>query len=277
MSFAIICGHGRLPILVTQAHKPTLAIMILDDDSANATQDYANLKNVFLSNNVKIAEAKFGDAGKILQLFKENGITSIAFAGSIKKPNLYAIRTNLKGIKLLLELIFTQNKGDNSILSKVIKFFEKRGITVIPVDQIIPECISKPGLYTATKPTQSQINDANIGLDLIKTISKFDVGQSLVIQNGTILGIEALEGTANLIQRCSELKISPTNKPILIKGIKKDQTRKADLPTIGPTTIQDLHNHSYSGIFIEAGSTIILDHKDTIALANKLNIFIYGI
>ena len=95
----------------------------------------------------------------------------------------------------------------------------------------------------------------------------------LIVQNEIILGLEAAEGTDNLIVRCKELK-KKGDKGILFKASKYNQSNILDIPTIGKETLNLLIKNDYEGIFIEKNNCIIIDKNETINLANNNNLFI---
>ena len=95
----------------------------------------------------------------------------------------------------------------------------------------------------------------------------------MIVQNQLILGLEAVEGTDNLIIRCRNLK-KGEDKGILVKFSKYNQSKIIDIPTIGEDTINLLKENNYEGVFLEKNSCLILDKTETINLANKNNVFI---
>ena len=104
-------------------------------------------------------------------------------------------------------------------------------------------------------------------------VVNLDIGQSLIVQNEIVLGLEASEGTDNLIIRCKNLKKSG-DKGVLIKAAKYNQSNILDIPAIGPETLRLLIKNDYEGIFIEKNNCIIIDKNETISLANSHNLFI---
>lgn len=103
-----------------------------------------------------------------------------------------------------------------------------------------------------------------------------DIGQSLIIANSYVLGIEAIEGTDNLIKRCAPF-LSETKAGVLVKIKKKNQENRIDLPVIGENTIKNVHKANLAGIALEAGSSIIINKARVVEMADELGIFIIGI
>jgi DUF1009 family protein len=159
----------------------------------------------------------------------------------------------------------------------VIKFLESEGIRLIAAEEIAKDLIVPHGALTELEPSKEGWLDIKKGVKILKDVGRHDIGQSLVIQGGLILGIEAAEGTDSMIERCGLIRQKDGNKPILIKAVKPQQDRRVDLPCIGSKTIQNLHMHGFSGIAVEAGITLLLEGQQTINEANARGLFIYGI
>lgn len=214
---------------------------------------------------------------KIIKSLRDANVKYIIPAGKVHRTNLSKLLLDIKGAKLLT-MIMRNGISDNTLLSTIISFFEKEGFEILPPEQIVSDIILKSGnLTTNVKITQEAFDDIEKGIKILKSVAEFDIGQALVIQNGLVLGIEAAEGTDELIKRCGEIKQINELPPILIKICKPNQDKRIDLPCIGPNTIENLMKHGFAGVASESGLSLILDQKHAIDLANKNNVFIYGI
>ena len=154
-------------------------------------------------------------------------------------------------------------------------FFEHYGFTVISVQDIyanITMINTENNALTKHIPSTQDLIDIEFGKKVTIALGALDVGQSVIVEDGYVLGIEAAEGTDNLIIRCAGLRKKKTGA-ILIKMLKQNQDMRLDLPTIGPDTIKLLANYKYGGLAIDH-KTIIIDPKATIELANNCGIFI---
>ena len=126
-------------------------------------------------------------------------------------------------------------------------------------------------------PSNDYNDDINLGVRVLKQIGDLDIGQSIVIQNGVVMGIECIEGTQKLIERCGQLKYTTGRKPILVKIKKSKQTRKIDLPAIGEDTVTQVKQAGFAGIAIDSDNGLIINKEATIQSANRNKIFINGI
>jgi DUF1009 family protein len=125
-------------------------------------------------------------------------------------------------------------------------------------------------------PSQADLRDIARGIFVLNSLSTADVGQSVIVQEGVVLGIEAIEGTDSLISRCSDLKISKEGG-VLVKTSKLGQDDSVDIPTIGPDTVVGSKSAMLSGIAVGAGRSQIIDYETTISIADQNGLFIIGI
>ena len=120
------------------------------------------------------------------------------------------------------------------------------------------------------------MNSLEKGKEIFKIFGKTDIGQSVIIQNQLVLGLEAVEGTDNLIKRCFNYK-KKGDKGILVKFNKYSQSTLLDIPTIGLDTIINLHKYQYEGVFLEKDKCIILNKDEVKNYAEVNNIFISAV
>ncbi len=263
----ILAGSGNLPKHVIEACKSKgikyCVIGFEDETDSGILAENAHTFKVYA-------------VSKIINKFKEEGVTHVTMAGRVKRADLTRLLLDIKGAKLLA-LIIKSGLADNSILMTVLNFIEREGFKIIPPESIASDVVMQKGYITKAKPNESAEKDIQQGLKILKGIAGFDVGQALAIQGGLTLGVEAAEGTDELIRRCGEVRQTGEEAPILIKISKPNQDRRVDLPCIGPQTIENAFKYGFRGIAVEAGSTLILDQEETVDLANKYKIFIVGV
>lgn len=266
----IVAGSGDLPIsIIKECEKNNIKpfVIVLKDFAKEA--DYKEYPHRVL---------KFGDVGKAISFLKKNKIKYIVFAGAVKKPDLKTIWPDLKGFFLLIKLLKCKIFGDDTILQTAIKFLEKEGFEVLPVDQIVKDIKIQHGIAGNIElPNDDYMIDIELGVKVLKQIGDLDIGQSIVIQNGIVMGIECIEGTEKLIERCGQLKYTTGRKPILVKIKKSKQTRKIDLPAIGEDTITQVKSAGFAGIALDCENGLVINREATISKANKNKIFIYGV
>ena len=182
--------------------------------------------------------------------------------------------TELK--KLLSELISfpSISPEDAGCQEFMIQFFEEYGFTILSTGEIYQNMFKSQDILTEKLPSKQDKIDIELGIKIIKSLGELDVGQSVIVEDGYVLGIEAAEGTDNLISRSAALRKKKTGS-VLIKMPKQGQDMRIDSPTIGVETINNLAKHKYNGLAIAKNEVIILNSAEVIKIANQHKIFIF--
>lgn len=259
---AIIAGNGDLPIRIIEKLESLGREYIIVSLEGFGPSDFKTFK--------------IGEIGKILEFIKESKATEILFCGGVKRPSLLSLKLDKLGKKWLAHLGVRAFLGDDALLKGIRKLLEKEGLKIISPQSILGTLLSPSGILTKTIPTDFDLQDIARGIFVLNTLSKTDVGQAVIVQEGIILGIEAAEGTRELIKRCKSLKLNEKGG-VLVKTSKIGQDHSIDLPTIGKNTILEAEESKLSGIAVGASRSQIVDFEETIKLANEKNIFIIGI
>lgn len=218
-------------------------------------------------------QANLGAVGKVLKVLKDADVESVVMAGNLHKPALFDLRLDWKGAQALAKLSLHH---DDALLRAVCEILEGQGFKVMAPHDLLPELLAGQGLLTRHKPTTTELEDARQGYRVAKVLGAEDIGQAIVIKNKVVIGVEAVEGTDRLLTRCADLR-GKKQGGVLVKVSKPQQDQRLDLPSIGPKTIEMLAQHGYAGVALEAGATLILERQQTLTLADKLGVFVYGI
>jgi hypothetical protein len=265
MILGVIAGRGDLPILLLNKaiETGTASFVALLDGFADSKDFYSAESSTF----------KIGEVKKIIDFFKQNNVTHIVFAGKVDRPKWSDLYVDSMGGTLLARILKNKFIGDDNVMKTIASFVEELGFSIIsPLD--ILQGINNSSILTILKPSEEDLRDIELGLKVSKMIGEFDIGQAVVVENGYVLGVEAAEGTDNLIKRCGALKRNSDPCGVLIKTLKPQQSIKLDPPVVGIATIQNVAESGLKGIAVEKSSVIILEIEKVINLANQLNIFI---
>lgn len=157
---------------------------------------------------------------------------------------------------------------------------EEDGYEVLPSQAIVRDALPEPGLLSAAAPDERAREDIRRGIAVVRALGMVDVGQCAVVQQGLVLGVEAIEGTDALLARCAGLRRDTPDGQrdgVLVKLVKPGQDRRVDLPTIGPVTVAGAAAAGLAGIAIEAGGTIVVDRPATVAAADAAGLFLIAL
>ena len=263
----IICGDGNLPLYIGNSlSKKKFDVTFLLLNSIKNKKPYKN-KNIFLLSALS--------ASQIIKILKKNNIKYIIFAGSLKRPSLMDLGYDFETIKLAKDLLL-EKKGDNNLLIALKKYFEKKGFSFLNWTKYCNDLFSNEDNLTIFKPSKISLENLSKAKSIYRNFKNIDVGQSIIIQNKIVLGIEAIEGTDQLIKRCSKYK-RKGDGGILLKFTKEKQSNLIDIPLIGLQTIKNLKKYNYDGIFLEKNKCLIINKKKVIKYANVNKIFITSV
>lgn len=264
----IVAGSGMLPVMLANfLQKKGVSVFVV------ALKGHAN-KNLFPS-NILLKEVRLGSVGKTFRLLKKNQVKEIVLIGGVKRPSLKEIYPDLKGFSLLTKLSL-KALGDDGLLRLIIAEIEKEGFIVRGIHELMPDVLVPGGVLTTKAPSKSDIIDIERAKEVAKLLGQADVGQAVIVQQGMVLSLEGIEGTKELIKRTKSLKRKGEGG-VLYKAVKPNQEKRIDMPTIGPDTIQSVYDAGLVGVAVDADNVLLAEPEKTIALANKLNIFIFGV
>ncbi len=219
---------------------------------------------------------KLGKIGHSLDLLKQANVQEIVMAGRFRRPSWREMQPDLVGVKWLARLA-AHAFGDDKVIKTVIQLLEEEGFHIVSPESIIGDHLFIPkGVLGKILPNDISWKDIERGREVLQRTSPLDIGQSIVIQQGLTLGIEAIEGTDELINRTSTYQ-RQGSAPILVKMCKQGQETRADRATVGSHTIEQLSKAGFGGLAIESNSVIVLNKADFIAKADTAGIFVVGI
>ncbi|MDR2646069.1 MAG: lipid-A-disaccharide synthase [Holosporaceae bacterium] len=261
----IICGGGDYPRLVSQAciekNLEFCLIMLEGFCSRNGWPEVANIS------------VGIGEIGRAIDFLHQRKVKKIIFAGMVKRPNFYGLMLDSKGRSWLLKLGKAILAGDDALLRAVSNLALQEGFETVSGTSLVEDIFFPPGIYSQRKPTEADRKNIDIGLSAATELGISDVGQSVAVWNGEIIGKEDVHGTNALLEKCGKGYCGG----VLVKIAKPQQDERLDLPTIGVETIDILHKNGFAGIAIEAERCIALNKKEIIAKANELNIFVMAV
>jgi DUF1009 family protein len=219
---------------------------------------------------------RVGAAGEMFQLLRQGGCREVVLAGKVERPSWRELRPDWRAAKFMAEFALKPDKGDDALMSAIVATCEGEGFKVRAPAELLEEGERIPGALGRVLPDAEQLKDVKLGIDIARTIGRLDIGHSVVVQGGFVLGVEAAEGTDALIERCGRLRRAGGG-PVLVKLRKPQQDPRADPPAIGPATVAQAASAGFSGIAIDAAGTLIIDQGATISAADRSNLFLLAV
>lgn len=265
MKIGIIAGGGQFPIIFSKAAKGkgfSVYAAALKNETDPELSDYVE----------EIRWLHVGQFKRVLKFFKSHHVTESVMMGSIKKTNIFLdVKPDIKALSVIAGIKTTHDDG---LLRAFAAAFEKEGIKIRAATFLLPDILATEGCWTKRKPTKAEKADIELGWKIAKEIGRLDVGQCVLVENGSILAVEAVDGTDATIKRGGELG---HGKTIIVKVCKPNQDLRFDIPAIGIQTIQTMHKSGVITLVIEAGKAVVFDKEEMIRHANKYGISIIAL
>ncbi|MEC8204146.1 MAG: UDP-2,3-diacylglucosamine diphosphatase LpxI [Pseudomonadota bacterium] len=218
---------------------------------------------------------RLGAAQKALEVARKEKLDEIVMVGPVRRPTIVALRPDALAARVLAKASASSVMGDDGLLKAIIRQIEDFGFKVIGPHELLEDGVNSEGTLGRCEPDDIALQDIRRGCSILTALGPADVGQSIVIQDNIVIAIEAVEGTDAMIQRSGPLHREGPGG-VLVKLLKPGQEKRADLPTIGPQTVENADKAGIRGIAIHASDTLFVDREQTIALADSLGLFIFS-
>jgi DUF1009 family protein len=271
---AIIAGGGALPVAVARTLKargvdPFVAVLAGEAIVA----DFSDVDHIVVT---------LEEFGPLLARFGSEGVTRVVLAGSVaRRPKLLALKWNWTLLRIISRTVAGLVKGDDGLLRTVIGAIEKQGMQVVGAHEIVPDLLAPSGTLTKAKPGSADQRDIEAASEAAIAIGRLDIGQAAIAIGGRVVALEGIEGTEALLERTGAMRghgrLAGKTRGVLVKHCKPQQERRADLPAIGPDTMDQAHNAGLAGVAVEAGCCFILDFDKAIARADELGLYVVGL
>lgn len=261
-ALGIIAGNGVYPRLLADAARRAGVKRIVAAAFTNETDDR-------LAGKVdEIHWMRVGQLGRLIACFRDVGVTSGIMVGQIAPKNLFDLRPDWKTLLLLARL---KRRNAESIFAAIGDELGHAGITLLPATSFLEDCLAPDGLIAGRKLTRREEEDVAFGFEIAREVSRLDIGQTVIVRNGTVLAVEGFEGTNETIKRGGALG---GRNAIMVKVAKPNQDMRFDVPVIGVETIGIAIEAHLRVIAMETGKTLLLEKESLLELAARSNISI---
>jgi DUF1009 family protein len=269
----LVAGGGRMPLRVadaaSKAGRPVFCVLL---EGFAAPADYAPYPHQVVP---------LGRIGHMIALLRAHGIRDLVLCGRVTRPSLLGFRFDAEGVRLVAKLgraaLFG---GDDRLLSAMLRVIREEGFRPLGAQEVLNDLLVEEGVLGAVQPTADDRADIARGITVTRALGAADVGQGCVVQQGLVLGVEAIEGTDALLARCATLRRQGPGG-VLVKLVKPRQDVRADLPVIGPDTVRNAAAAGLAGIAIDARSghagTLVVDRAETISAADAAGLFVLSL
>lgn len=262
---AIIAGNGSYPHAMARGARAAGVKRIVACAFENETsEDLAGLVD-------QIEWMRVGQLGRMLRFLKASGARQAVMSGQIAPKNLFDLRPDIKALLLLGKL---RERNAESIFGAIADSMQEAGVELIAATSYMEEALAPGGLVAGPAPSRKTLVDLEFGMRIAKETSRLDIGQTVVVKRGTVLAVEAFEGTNAAVLRGGQLGKKEAS---MVKVSKPRQDLRFDVPVIGPVTIQIAAEAMLTAVGVEAGKTLLLERDRLEQLAARHSISVVGL
>ena len=213
-----------------------------------------------------------GQIQKPIDLYKAAGVTKVVMAGKVQHASLFGgVMPDFRAAKVLMRL---KDKRTDTILAAVADEFKKDGLELMSSVTFLQDLLVPNGPMTKRAPGASELADMRLGWRAAKAIAGVDVGQSVVVKEGAVVAVEAMEGTDATILRAGQ--IAKNSGLVLVKVAKPNQDMRFDVPVIGLDSLKTFADAGVKAVALEAGSTLVFDKDEFIRRADEMGLALAG-
>ncbi len=265
MRIGLIAGSGKFPIIFAKAAKAQgFAVYAIahNNETDPVLKDYVDT----------IEWVHLGQIKRIIRFFKKHAVTQAVLMGAITKTRMFTdLRPDTKALALVAGMRHTHDDG---ILRSFVSVLEKEGVKIQASTFMLPDLLAQPGCWTKRKPTRTETSDIELGWKVAKEIGRLDIGQCVVVGGGSILAVEAIDGTDATIMRGGKLG---KGNAAVVKVCKPNQDLRFDMPAVGVRTIETMQQAGAKALAVEAGKSVVFDRAEMIELADRHGITIVAL
>lgn len=258
---AIIAGEGALPAALIDRLPTRPKILSLQG---------------FQPRDVEVDQVfRLEKLGSVLKRLKREGVTEICFAGGIRRPKINPLAIDMATLPYVPIVKKALAESDDGALRAAIAVLEQAGFKVRAAHEIAPDLLPPAGIPTEAKPDEKAQKDAMRGQAVVDAMATADIGQACAIWRGQVLMVESIYGTDWMLRSLRRRPDGREGGGLLFKAPKTTQDRRADLPIIGPDTIETASDAGLKGIVVEAGGVMVLHLDQVIAACNDKGMFLW--
>jgi len=269
----LIAGNGKFPFLILDAAKSRgyeVVVVAIKEEASPEIESRGAAAVHWLS---------LGELTRLIETFQREGVKTAVMAGQVKHKQIFsAIRPDWKLAKLLLSL---PTRNTDSLIGGVAKILEEEGIHLTSSTALLEPLLAREGVLTRRSPSDQEQTNITYGRSVAQHLSRFDIGQTVVIAEAACVAVEAMEGTDATILRAGELmaglegEASTFSRALtVVKVAKPNQDMRFDVPVIGLSTIETMKKASATCLALDAQRCLILDGEAVIRAADDAGIAI---
>ncbi len=258
-SLGIIAGSFSLPLEIARLARAggvkRLVVVGFEGETDPALEELVD----------EMCYVRVGQLSKMIRYFKKQGISQCVMGGQVAPKNLFSVRPDLRGAALLFRL---KEKNAHTIFGGIADELKKDGIELIEATPWLAPLMPEAGFLIGSRLKAEQEADVAFGYRIAKEVSRLEIGQSVVVKEGTVLAAEGFEGTDRCLRRGGELA-GKKGGAVAVKVAKEAHDMRFDIPCIGAGTVKSCLESGVAVLGVEARRVIVLERQEIDALIAK--------
>jgi DUF1009 family protein len=273
-AIGLIAGGGRLPILIARGLRDAGHRIHGLGLSNQFEPELPPLCDTFR----EVGVLRIGSWARILTRL---GVRHAIMVGRVDKAKLLhdplRVLRNIPDVRTIITWYkhLRHDRRSHAMLGAVAEELDRCGVQLLDSTKPIPDELAGVGVMTHRQPTAEQRRDVDFVWPLLAEILRLDIGQAVAVRERDVIAVEAVEGTDRMIERVAGL--CRKGGWTLCKGARAGHDRRADVPTVGVTTIRKMHEHGGRCLALAAGDVIMIDKDEMLSTADELGIAVVGV
>jgi UDP-2,3-diacylglucosamine hydrolase len=265
----ILAGTGRLPeIIASELAKQGASPFVLA-----LTPETGSWVKAYQNELVPVTSLS-----RLVRTLKSASVKTVVLAGGIRvRPSLLSFHLDWMTIRQFPRLVRALLKGDDGLLRTAVAWLGEQGLTVVGAHQLVPSLLAPERVLTLLTPDDDDQADIQAAVAEAIRLGSADIGQAAVARVGLVIASENREGTQAMLHALARKADGFHRSGVLAKFSKPGQELRADMPAIGPDTVEQAAAAGLAGIVVEADRSLILDRELVVTRANALGIFVAGV
>lgn len=266
-ALGIIAGNRQLPLALAREARAAgirrLVAVAFEGETDPSLKDYVD----------EVEWLRVGQLDRMIRAFTDRGVHRCVMVGQIAPKNLFDLRPDFRAMKLLWRL---KEKNAHTIFGAIGDELGKEGVELIEPLPWLKSLMPQPGFHLGGALSETQSEDVAFGLKIAKEVSRLEIGQTVVVKEGTVLAVEGFEGTDRCLARGGELA-GKGGGAVAVKVAKLHHDLRFDLPCIGASTVEVCIRSGINVLAIESGKTLLLEREEVEKQVQKHKFVVHAV
>jgi DUF1009 family protein len=263
--FGLIAGNGQFPLLVLRsAREQNIPVVV----AAIKEETFPEIESF----GYPVTWLGLGQLGKLIDLFKSNGVDRAIMAGQVKHVQIFG--ASLPDLTMIRMLAGLKQRNTDALIGGVARVLQQSGISLLDSTALLKAHMAVEGRIAGRELNARERADVAFGRPIAQQIARMDIGQTILVRDQAVVAVEAMEGTDAVIARAGDL--TGRKDLTIIKVSKPAQDMRFDVPVVGLPTLEQMVRSGATALALDAGKTLVLDKRSFLEFAERHDLAVAG-